>query len=266
MSQQPQGPPPSVSDVLFGSGVTAAQLDQGVEVGGPIVGTGTHPVREFDPLNPGRGAIKTYPSGDPIFGVHVDVQTQLRESPTDDGVRRLYVDSQRFKEALRDAVRAGGAQQIEPGGALYVVRTGKVAITAGVEANTYVARYVSAANAQLGIGQPQQATPPVPPPPQQWQQQPPPQWSAQPPAPPVTQPQQQPQPQYQPGQYPAQTAPQWPSTPPGPPPEWAQQPQQPQQQNGTPQPPPPEQQQPPQYPPEVLAAAQAAGATLPGMK
>jgi hypothetical protein len=271
--------------VLFGSSVKAAQLDVGVEVGGPIVGNGTHPVREYDPLNPGRGPIKTYPnSGDPIFGVHIDIQTPLREEPTDDGVRRIYVDSARFKEAVRDAIRAGGAQGIEPGAAIYCVKTGKEPTGVGTtEANTYAVRYVSAANAQLGTQQQQPQSQPVQQPVQQQQPQYAPQ---QPQQPQYQQPyygapqQQQPQQQYQPGQYPPQTQTQWPPQQQGPGPAFVQAPTQQQQpggmaefapQNGAPQ----QVSQAgaqvaaqlagQQYTPEQLAAARAAGATLPGV-
>jgi hypothetical protein len=185
--QQPQQP--SADDVLFGSGVKAAQLEVGREVGGPIVGHGTHPERDYDPLNPGRGPVKHYPSGEVIHGVHVDVQTAQRESATDDGVRRIYVDGQRFKEAVRNAIAATGQRGFEVGAHLYVTKTGKEPTgTAGLDANTYSARYIAAASAAL-MGPQQQ---------QQPAQQP--QWPAQPqgPAPDFAQPQQQ-QPQQQGG-------------------------------------------------------------------
>jgi hypothetical protein len=146
---------PSVTDVLFGGHAPrSAQLDVGREFGGRVVNTGVHPERTYDPLNPGRGEIKRFPSGDVIFGIHVDVATTLREDSDDDGTRRIYAEGQRCKAAIAQAVQAAGAQGVEPGGLLYVTKTGKEATPSGVEANTWAARYVTPANAALQ--QPQQ--------------------------------------------------------------------------------------------------------------
>ena len=244
--QNPQGPPPSADEVLFGAGVKAAQLDVGVPVGGPVIGTGAHPERDYDPLNPGRGPIKHYPSGDVIWGMHVDVQTSLRESATDTGARRIYVDGQRFKEAVRLAVQQAGANGIVPGGILDVIKTGKEPTgTAGLDANTYAARYTTPANAALQ--QPQAAAP-------QQQYAPPPV-------------QQQPQQPQQPQQWPPAGAQQpqgWPGQQQSAPPAFVPQDGAQQQSQGAgldqfaPQ-------GPPTYSAEQLAAARAAGATLPGM-
>jgi hypothetical protein len=224
--QQPMPTPPSANDVLFGSSIPAAKLEVGQEFGGIITNIGTHPERAYDPVNPGRGPIKYFPSGDMIWALHVDVQTNLRESATDDGVRRIYIEGQRFTEAVRAAVQGAGAgAQLEPGGALEVVKTGKVPTGTGVEANTYSARYATPAN--VALRQPQQ------------QAQQPAQAQGWPGA------QQGPAPAFYGGQEATQAA------------------QQPAQ-GGLSEFAAPQTQQVQQYPPEVLAAMRAAGMAVPG--
>lgn len=229
---------PSANDVLFGSGVKSIDTSTiGVEAGGVIVGAPeAYQVREYDPTKPGGGAPRFYPSGDPIMAVRVDVQTSQRESATDDGRRRIYIESQRMMGAVRDAVRASGANALEVGARLYVTKTGKERTESGVEANTWSARYVSKAQSVLdGPQQTQQA-------PQQAQTNP---WEPQ---------QQQQYPQAQQQQYGVQgtAQPQWPSDNQQPPPAFAQPQQQQQPQQGG-------------YTPEQIAAARAAGLNLPGM-
>lgn len=92
------------------------------------VGTITEPPtarqeREYDPNNPGGGALKFFPSGDPIMGILVTVQTDERTSPEDDGKRTFYIEGKRLKDAVRTAVRAAGAPGLEVGGKLDVTLT-----------------------------------------------------------------------------------------------------------------------------------------------
>jgi hypothetical protein len=79
--------------------------------------------REYDPSSPGGGALKVFPSGDPIMGVIVEVQTGERDSADDDGKRTFYVEGRYIKEAVRDAVRASGARGLEVGGHIKVTFT-----------------------------------------------------------------------------------------------------------------------------------------------
>lgn len=177
---------PDANAVLMGGGgAPAVKLDQqGVEVGGSIV---TKPqVRqetEFGTQKP-----KFFPSGDPILGLLVDVQTNQRDASVDDddGVRRFYIEGKRLKDAVREAVRASGAPGLEVGGQLWVAFIGHgQPASAGISSpKLYQARYVPAATAAL---QPQQQ-PPVqqptyqaPPPVQQQHQQAPVQQQAAPP-------------------------------------------------------------------------------------
>lgn len=77
--------------------------------------------REYDPNNPGGGNPKFFPSGDPIMGIHVEVQTD--EGGDADGRRTFYIEGKRLKDAVRDAVRTAGANGLEVGGALDVTLT-----------------------------------------------------------------------------------------------------------------------------------------------
>lgn len=81
--------------------------------------------REYDPTNPGGGNPKFFPSGDPIMGITVEVQTDQRDPSRhdDDGKRTFYIEGKRLKDAVRDAVRAAGASGLEVGGKLDVTLT-----------------------------------------------------------------------------------------------------------------------------------------------
>jgi|GEM_PF-759812 len=153
MSQQT----PSANDVLMGGGgaLTAKFTNPGDMIGGRIVAEPrVYQEREYDPRNPGNGAPKFYPkSGDPIMSVSVDVQTDLRDpsDPDDDGVRRIYIEGKRLKDAVRDAVRNAGADGLHVGDELHVAFTGLGQAENGMNApKLYAAKYVhSSAGAAL---------------------------------------------------------------------------------------------------------------------
>lgn len=167
MTQQQYAPTPDANDVLMGGGgAPTAKFEQiGTTIGGRIVAPPrAHQEREYNPTNPGQGALKTFPSGDPIYGLTVDVQTTLRDpsNAEDDGVRRIYVEGKRLKEAVRDAVRSAGGEKLEVGGELYVSFTGlgEAASATVNPPKLYAARYIPAAQAPVMGGQPP-AAPPV---------------------------------------------------------------------------------------------------------
>lgn len=74
--------------------------------------------REYDPNNPGGGAPKTFPSGDPIMGIFVDV----REDATGED-HTFYIEGKRLKDAVKGAIRAAGGNGLEVGGKLDVTLT-----------------------------------------------------------------------------------------------------------------------------------------------
>lgn len=116
------------NDVLMGGGGSPAwKFD---EPGTTREGTIASPPqakqeREYDPNNPGGGALKVFPSGDPIMGVVVEVQTSERDphNREDDGRRTFYIEGRYIKEAVRNAVRNAGARGLEVGGAIRVTFT-----------------------------------------------------------------------------------------------------------------------------------------------
>lgn len=120
--------PTNANDVLMGSaGAPTAKFDEpGATWEGQIVAPPqAHQVRKYDKDNPGGGELQFFPSGDPIMGVAVDIQTTVRDATIedDDGVRRVYLDGRYNKEAVRNAVRAAGAQGLEVGGHLKITFT-----------------------------------------------------------------------------------------------------------------------------------------------
>lgn len=129
---------PDANDLLLSGGRAPEPLkftQLGVLVGGRVMSKpkGYH-AREYDPRNPGSGAPKYDDNGQPIFGVHIDVETP-------EGIRRLYVDKPRLTTAVRDAMRAAGVQVIELDGYLYVAWTGEEASNGGQPAKTWAAQY-----------------------------------------------------------------------------------------------------------------------------
>ena len=178
-------------------------LEIGQWAGGPIVAFSDYHAREYDASNPGAGALKYFPSGDPIKGVAVDMTTASRTDVDDDGTRRLWADKQRLLKAIREACLAAKcAEGIDVGGTLYVCWTGTEKGKGGGDANTYAAQYTPspaqhakmsgmnipggtippAPNAPQPVSVAPQSIPPMPPSAPQWpqniQQGPPPSWAA----------------------------------------------------------------------------------------
>lgn len=112
-------------DVLMGGGNAPAWKfnDPGTTHVGTILTKATRQERDYDPQNPGGGALKFFPSGDPIMGIVIEVQTEERAHGEDDGKRTFYVEGQHLKNAVRDAVKAAGASKLELGARLQVTFT-----------------------------------------------------------------------------------------------------------------------------------------------
>jgi hypothetical protein len=131
--------------------------------------------RDYDPANPGGGKGKVFPSGDPIMGVHVVVQTNERDPSIDgdDGRRTFYIEGRYIKEAVREAVRNAGAPGLEVGGQIHVTFTHREDPMDKRSRKFWQVTYTPAGNAALmqdaaaqAVAQPQyapsvQAAPPV---------------------------------------------------------------------------------------------------------
>lgn len=155
---------PSANDLLnqTGKGVGLKMgknhAAQGQMLGGKIVSDPqTYHVREYDKNNPGNGPLKYFPSGDPIYGLTVDVQTTERDPSIedDDGVRRMFIEKKRQLNAVRDAVRQAGASGLAVGGDLYMAWTGEESGQGTNPAMLWAAQYTPPA---IGIPGP---TPPA---------------------------------------------------------------------------------------------------------
>lgn len=107
--------------------------------------------REYDRDNPGGGAPKFFPSGDPIMGIIIEVKTDDRDpaNPEDDGRRTFYVEGRYIKEAVRNAVKAAGASRLEVGGKLSVTFTHREDPADKRSRKFWNVTYTPAAQAQL---------------------------------------------------------------------------------------------------------------------
>ncbi|MGW9345559.1 hypothetical protein ACWGR3_28820 [Streptomyces albidoflavus] len=103
-----------------------------------------------------------WPNGDPKMQILVDLQTDQREDPNDDGTRTLYVASGNLKRAISDAIRNAGASDLLPGGVLTVQYVGNdpASKNPANPAKMYAAQYTaptSAFVAHPAAAAPQQA-------------------------------------------------------------------------------------------------------------
>lgn len=163
----------NANDVLMGGG-TGAPAWKFDDPGTRRIGTVAAPPqarqeREYDRNNPGGGELKFFPSGDPIMGVVVELQTTERDASNseDDGRRTFYIEGRYIKEAVRGAVRAAGANGLEVGGVLDVTFTHREDPMDKRSRKFWEVSYTPAGNGALMGDQPAQAAPQAPVPVQQ---------------------------------------------------------------------------------------------------
>lgn len=111
-------------DFLMGGGTPSLTFNpnKGYVMGqtihrGKVVSRKVQQQRDID-----NGEPKYWKNGDPMMQLQVVLETNYRD-PTDsgdDGRRALYVSSPGMKNAIRDAVKAAGAKDLEPGGELAI--------------------------------------------------------------------------------------------------------------------------------------------------
>lgn len=159
MTTTPTNPLAAANDVLMGqSSAPAARFQNpGDSVSGTITAVSTYQEREYNRVTRrSDGEPKYFPSGDPIMGVAVTLQTGMRDPSVDDddGARRIYVQGKRLKNAVREAIATAGASGLENGASLTVTFTG---VEGEMDAKCYTARYAPAAHAVASaavMGQP----------------------------------------------------------------------------------------------------------------
>lgn len=139
--------------LMGGGGATAWKFD---EPGTRRVGTVAAPPqarqeRDYDSNNPGGGKPKFFPSGDPIMGIVVDVQTTERDasSSEDSGLRTFYIEGRYIKDAVRTAIRSAGAAGLEVGGVIDVTFTHREDPMDKRSRKFWQVKYTPAANASL---------------------------------------------------------------------------------------------------------------------
>ena len=158
------------NDVLMGAGSPAWKFeDPGTVHEGTIAAPPqAKQEREYEKDNPGGGALKFFPSGDPIMGVVVEVQTTERDAtkPDDEGKRTFYVEGRYIKEAVRGAVRTAGARGLEVGGHIRVTFTHREDPMDKRSRKFWTVVYTPAGNAALMAEATPQAPAPVQPVPQ----------------------------------------------------------------------------------------------------
>jgi hypothetical protein len=169
MTQQTDAPqylqPPDADDVLMNSGAPKAWAWGGPQFTVPVTLAGkvvskpvTYHAREFDPTGQGQGKPKFTQNGRPIWGIGIDIQTMMRESVEDTGIRRLYADKIRLLNAIREAVQAHGLPGVQVGGYLSVTWTGTEPGKGSIDASTFSATYTPAGQV-TDVPTPQAATP-----------------------------------------------------------------------------------------------------------
>lgn len=155
---------PNANDVLMGGGGAPSWkfTDPGTSRTGVIKAPPqAHQEKDYDPNNPGGGKPKFYPSGDPIMGITVEVQTDERDPSIedDDGARTFWIEGRYLKDAVRAAIRAGGANGLQVGGRITVTFTHREDPMDKRSRKYWDVQYVPAGNAALMAAEPPAAIP-----------------------------------------------------------------------------------------------------------
>lgn len=156
--------PVDPNDFLMGGGdgVPGAKFqDPNDFVEGIIIDYKARQEREYNAeTKRSDGPGKTFPSGDPIMGILLDLQTTERDVTIegDTGARRVYLEGKLMKEAVRTAIQAAGGKGLEKGARIRITFTHREDPMDKRSAKYYTAVFTSAANVQvMGGGLP--ATP-----------------------------------------------------------------------------------------------------------
>lgn len=148
------------NDVLMGGGdgIPGAKFDEpGASVEGIVTGFQSRQVREYNSVTKrSDGPGLKFPSGDPIMGILLDLQTQERDPfmEGDTGARRVYVEGKNLKQTIREAIQAAGGKGLEKGARLVLTFTHRDDPMDKRSAKHYTATYTTAANVQMMGGAP----------------------------------------------------------------------------------------------------------------
>jgi hypothetical protein len=143
------------NDLLMSGGAAPKGISYevlGQEYGGKVLDEpGKYHAREFDRNNPGGGALKYWPDGNPVEGVNIDFETNERDpqNRNDNGTRRFYIEKPRERQAIADAVNAANASLVERDAYLFVTWTCEESGQGAQPAKTFTARYIPAGQVPL---------------------------------------------------------------------------------------------------------------------
>jgi len=120
----------SITDLLNSGGAPSFKFAQiGATVRGAVVSADIVQKRNFD-----TGQPETWEDGSPVNQIRVVLQTELRDPqiPDDDGQRAVYIKGwgDQLRE-LRRAIKAAGANDLEPGGTFTDTYTGDGELSKG---------------------------------------------------------------------------------------------------------------------------------------
>lgn len=111
---------------LMGGGGRSATFKN---IGDVVEGTIAAPPTLRQQTDIDSGKPKTWDNGDPVMQLVVQLQTNEREDPDDDGLRNLYVSGgfkrASLQKAVADAIRTAKASGLAVGGRLAVKFTGE---------------------------------------------------------------------------------------------------------------------------------------------
>lgn len=88
-------------------------------IGSTVVGMITKVPKVTEVTDPATKEVKRWQNGQPKMQVIIDLQTELKETPDDDGTRTLWAKGQ-MQQAIRDAVIEARCKILEVGGILQV--------------------------------------------------------------------------------------------------------------------------------------------------
>jgi hypothetical protein len=166
MTTQTTTQAPDANDFLMGGGdgVPSSKFpDPGAFVDGIITAPPkAYQEREYNKqTNRSDGEPKTFPSGDPIMSILVDLQTNERDPfiEGDTGIRRVYIQGKNLKQTVKEAILTAGGRGLEVGARLRIDFTHRDDPMDKGSAKNYTAQYTTAANMQLVGGQPAVAQP-----------------------------------------------------------------------------------------------------------
>lgn len=152
----------NANDILMGSGAPSVKFPT---VGTVITGTVVREPTSSQQTNFRTKVPEFWKDGSPKMQVIVQLQTNMRDpqQPEDDGTRSLYIKGKELTNAIRQAVRASGANGIHAGGTLTVAYIGDGPAPEGLDEGPklYSAQYQPPAVSFSGVTAPTPAPQPV---------------------------------------------------------------------------------------------------------